>query len=199
MAEQEEYYYGVEEDDESFIFHGQPYLFEPEYSEAELRECDERAVRERRRADEAATAADLATTQPRTAGSWWCTCRCCEVMPTEVENFCCREWELLDTDTPDTGCLVTTKQFSSLIDKAVLETFFRKPVPEGPDGRLSTKQCRLVAYRVVLEWGLKGERLGRGQRRVLPSCVVTAIRKEYPSPSGRYHGFQEAEEVFRIM
>ncbi|KAL7403952.1 hypothetical protein ABVT39_007720 [Epinephelus coioides] len=58
---------------------------------------------------------------------------------------------------------------------------------------------RLVAYRVVLEWALRGERLGPGNRRVLPSCIVTAIRNKNPSPTGTYKGFMEADDMFRIM
>ena len=48
------------ENNEPFDFDGRPYLFKPEYSDEELRERDERAARERRRAEDAAATADLA-------------------------------------------------------------------------------------------------------------------------------------------
>lgn len=60
-------------------------------------------------------------------------------------------------------------------------------------------QYRLVAYRVILEWALKGELLGKGNRRVLPSCVVTTIRNKYPSPTGQYVGFKEAQDALRLF
>lgn len=59
----------------------------------------------------------------------------------------------------------------------------------------SSRQYRLVAYRMVTEWALKGEKLGKGHRRVLPSCVVDLIRTKYPSPNGQYQGFKESEEA----
>ena len=68
-------------EDEPFEFDGRLYLFESEYTDEELRERDERAARERQRA--AAATTDLAPA--RTSGKWWCTCHCCEVLPTEHE------------------------------------------------------------------------------------------------------------------
>ncbi|KAK0152085.1 hypothetical protein N1851_006531 [Merluccius polli] len=95
----------------------------------------------------------------------------------------------------------------------------RRPTPEGVDGQLSAsdprisrvitpdyrllimiiyitftfRQCRLVSYRVVLEWALKGEVLGCGNRVTLPSCVMWAIRAMYPSPTEEYAGFKDGE------
>lgn len=60
-------------------------------------------------------------------------------------------------------------------------------------------QCRLAAYWVVMEWILKGEKLGRHNRQILPSCVVRAIQARYPSSSGTYVGFKEAEEAFGLI
>lgn len=78
----------------------------------------------------------------------------------------------------------------------VYSSFLASPSTNFP---IPPRQCRLVAYRVFLEWVLQGEKLGPGERQVLPSCVVTAIRKKYPSTSGVYSGFQEAEDASRII
>ena len=50
---------------------------------------------------------------------------------------------------------------------------------------------RLAAYRQFTWWTYN--RLGKGNRRVIPSCVVSAIRNEYPEESGNYTGFKDAE------
>ncbi|KAL0152348.1 hypothetical protein M9458_052071 [Cirrhinus mrigala] len=134
-----------EDEDETFEFDGRPYLFEPEYTEEELRERRERREIERQRAEEAA--ASRATTQPRITGRWWCSCRCCEIMPTDMECFCCKEWDLLHRRSQDARCVTLAEGFSSLLDLWVLEAFFhvpklnwaRRPTPEGPDGHLSTE------------------------------------------------------------
>ena len=35
--------------------------------------------------------------------------------------------------------------------------------------------------------------MGRGIRRVIPSCVVAAVRREFPEADGVYTGFKLAE------
>ena len=50
------------------------------------------------------------------------------------------------------------------------------------------RSMRLAAYRQFTWWTYN--RLGEGNRRVIPSCVVSAIRHEYPEQSGNYTGFK---------
>ena len=40
-------------------------------------------------------------------------------------------------------------------------------------------------------------RLGKGIRKVAPSCVVRSIRKNYPSENGVYIDFRQAENNFK--
>ncbi|KAG1928990.1 P2X purinoceptor [Pimephales promelas] len=186
-----------EQMEEEFEFDGRPYLFEPEYTDEEL--ASQESERRRQTAEQPADEANASTT--RISCNWWCLCGCCDPMPTEEESLCCKEWDLLQPGNEK--CVTCTEEFPALIQKTVLDTFFfvpkinwkKRPQPEGPNGQLSIDQYRLVAYRVVLEWALKGERLGRGIRRPLPSCVVSMIRRKYPSPTGTYIGFQETEEI----
>ena len=87
-------------DDEDIPFSTEPkgYLYEPEYKDAELRQMElERAERERR--DREVAQAEVGPTavavRDRVTDKWWCTCSKCQIMPTEVECYCCHEWELV--------------------------------------------------------------------------------------------------------
>ena len=51
---------------------------------------------------------------------------------------------------------------------------------------------RLNAYRNFICW-VYGK-LGRGNRKVVPSCFVNSIHKEFPDPNGNYTGFLEGTE-----
>lgn len=52
----------------------------------------------------------------------------------------------------------------------------------------SMNSFRKAGYRQFALW--KYGRLGRSNRRILPSCVVKVIREVYPSPDGQYMGFK---------
>lgn len=55
------------------------------------------------------------------------------------------------------------------------------------------RSMRLVAYR-QWTWWIHGK-LGKRNRKVIPACVVAAVRKAYPEADpARYRGFEEAGE-----
>ncbi|KAK0143571.1 hypothetical protein N1851_018310 [Merluccius polli] len=197
------------------------YLYEPEYTDAEIRQMElERAEREERAREEAQdeAGATAGVARDRVTDKWWCTCSKCQLMPTEVESYCCHEWDLImpqmqnlsideEASAPVSVCITNHEDFPAILNAGVLQIFFnipkpnwrRNPRPAGPDGLLSSEQYRLVAYRIVIEWALKGEKLGPGNRRVLPSCVVDLIRGTYPSPNGQYAGFKESEDALAFF
>ena len=49
----------------------------------------------------------------------------------------------------------------------------------------------LAAYRQFTWW--EHGVLGKNRRRIVPACVVTAIRKTFSEESGNYVGFREAD------
>ncbi|XP_078366725.1 P2X purinoceptor 7-like [Oculina patagonica] len=62
----------------------------------------------------------------------------------------------------------------------------RSPVPSP----MQNRNYRYAAYRQYV-WWVYGK-LGRKRRKVIPACVVLAIRKQFPEADGTYTGFKEA-------
>ncbi|KAG5283392.1 hypothetical protein AALO_G00041570 [Alosa alosa] len=128
-----------------------------------------------------------------------------------VESLCCREWDLVlpsvagVIDLEDPGCATESDAFAAMIHPAVVDFFFRRdkvnwkklPTPSGPDGQLSPDQTRLCPTGSCLNGPYKVKFWGE-HRKPLPSCVVVAIRRKYPSESGVYIGFQEVNEAVDI-
>ena len=52
----------------------------------------------------------------------------------------------------------------------------------------NNENFRHAAYRQYVSW--QHGRLGRGNRRVVPSCCVVAIHACYPSPNGMHTGYR---------
>ena len=155
-----------EDDYEEFVVSNEPYMYEPEYTDEELREMDAQRAERERASLETVPAGAAVENRDRTTGDWWCQCRKCIQMPTGDECFCCREWDLvipqmqeleLDTSIQDLDvsghsaprdraiCITEHQDFLPLLNRGVLETFFsfdkinwkRRPRPAGPNGQLS--------------------------------------------------------------
>ena len=111
----------------------------------------------------------------------WCICYNCRPMPLEVENKCCKQKK----------CITTSARFTKVcLDPDVLELCTRNmnDIRNDPEDN-STRAFRKAAYRqfVLARYGY----LGKGNRRVCPSCVVLKIRQRYPSLTGVYMGYRE--------
>ena len=119
-------------------------------------------------------------------------------MPTETENVCCHFYEqfqarLVSRDGKTCKCITETTGFNSVcIDMDVAEMayyeFREKYGPHGDD-----EEChelyRHLAYRRLTRWIFK--KLGRYNRKVLPSCTVNAIRQAFPKEEdSQYTGFK---------
>ena len=110
----------------------------------------------------------------------WCVCGVCRVMPTEEENKCCGK----------ICCVTSFVTFqNTCTDRDILLIAIRARCDirvEDPD--YSTNSYRKAAYRQYILWRYK--KLGRGNRRVCPSCVVLTIRHIFPADDGNYMGFR---------
>ena len=110
----------------------------------------------------------------------WCKCGVCQIMPQEIENKCCSLCR----------CVTTHTRFSKLcLDPDVLHLAIRNEGDIRNDrNNNSTRTLRKTGYRQhVLDcYGY----LGKGNRTVCPSCVVTIIRRHYPPQAGVYMGYR---------
>lgn len=121
---------------------------------------------------------------PRDNAPEWCKCGHCAAMPTQEENKCCTR--------AARPCVTRTNLFSQLVlDANVLELAmrYREDVLVLNNNR-NNENFRHAAYRQYVLW--QHGRLGRGNRRVVPSCCVIAIRTRYPSANGLYRGYVPA-------
>lgn len=110
----------------------------------------------------------------------WCKCRVCVPMETEQENLCCKKQQ----------CVTSYRAFNTIcLDRDILEVCIKARCDLRADEfNFSMESFRKAAYRQFALWTYG--KLGRGNRRVIPSCAVRLIRRAYPSADGRYMGFR---------
>lgn len=136
--------------EEDLHFFAQPYLFEPEYTDEELRAMEEAPTQQQ--------PLSQASERQRAMETWWCKCLHCHTMPTELESLCCTEWDIVmpqlehvehsaDEMTSALQCKTEDTGFPPLLSRSVLDVFFhlpkvnwkRRPRPEGPGGTLTVE------------------------------------------------------------
>ena len=111
----------------------------------------------------------------------WCVCGRCRPMPQEVENKCCKL----------KNCITLSSRFTKLcLDPDVVELCIRNTGDIRNDREdNSSRAFRKAAYRQFIL--ARHGHLGKGNRRVCPSCVVLKIREQWPSVTGVYMGYRE--------
>ena len=143
-------------------------------------------------------AALLPTDQP------WCRCGNCAQLPRRLERKCCFKecFDLTNVQDanfqPGGNCVLT----SELIVQHILHPVTiqlrwldqRRYLGYRGDDLLfrcmQPANYRYHAYRSYINF-VYGH-LGKGNRRVIPACVVTYIRTKWPDPEGNYIGYREA-------
>ncbi|XP_063411952.1 P2X purinoceptor 7-like [Mytilus trossulus] len=156
-----------------------PYDYEPEFTQEELQNIRETSP-----------ITNLATLED------WCSCNACEEMPSPEECICCCSSEYVQPNIDDLECITEHPQFqlivlnSDVLTVAFIQIFmFQGNAGRVPDN-LTNQQSRLTAYRQFVYWMLRREKLGKGKRVVIPSCVVKCIREAFPESNGHYTGFR---------
>lgn len=128
------------------------------------------------------TGDDMPSDPPNNGNSLsWCICGRCRNMEHPNENVCCRK----------SPCITTIDSFEMLVlQRDVLSVaIVHRSDTFGDDPEYTLRSYRKAAY---CQWSLwQHGYLGRGNRRVIPSCVVWAVCEKYPDPDGQYLGFRE--------
>ncbi|XP_040191767.1 P2X purinoceptor 7-like [Rana temporaria] len=126
----------------------------------------------------------------------WCICESCGPMPTQLESVCCRQIYQVEGSIPEgMSCITAAPVFVSqfTIQEHVYITsmaihVIERPVVDADNNR----RLRKTAYRAFIGW-IYGF-LGKANRKVIPACVVKAIREAFPDPDGSYVGFMYSDD-----
>nr|XP_054750630.1 P2X purinoceptor 7-like [Lytechinus pictus] len=179
-----------------------PYDFEPQYSAEEIAQRAEERRRTGCSSERDNNGADVEPPPPppdRLDNDNWCSCGNCRVMPTQIECICCHEiGNCRQFLSPSVNCIIDNEDFSKVcLERAVLRTALVARLDKrGHRGNLprilENESYRYSAYRLFTYWihGL----LGRGVRKVIPSCAVLKIHSIYPAADGVYTGFSIGDD-----
>ena len=158
---------------------------------------------------------EQASFKERLASTSWCECAKCTAMPSGIGCQCCKGMEGVSecmTENEIYNCITEHEKFKIVcLNKDVLyaalvmmNTIRGNPLTL-PLQLLSSYTCslfilfihyrsyRLAAYRQFIYW--TRNKLGKGIQKVIPSCVVVAIRHEFPEADNVYTGLKIYQEL----
>lgn len=123
--------------------------------------------------------------QPSTSHAFpsFCVCGHCREMPTDRERVCCKERRICRSETKAFENIYVDSDNLSTAIRSLADTYVFTPVYDN-------RAMRHAAYRQYIMW--QHGHLGKGHRKVIPSCCVWKVRKHYPSPNGQYTGYKDS-------
>ncbi|XP_065060247.1 P2X purinoceptor 7-like [Rhopilema esculentum] len=130
----------------------------------------------------------------RIGNAYWCVCGGkCKAMETYAESLCCQE----TNDIPENyfqgqSWISLSADFKIVcLTRAVLETALSAMNNlRGDKLVINNRTLRFAAYKQYTWW--VHNRLGKGVRKVIPSCAIWAIRNSFPSENAYYVPFMES-------
>jgi len=159
-----------------------PYLYEPEKNVSTTSSDSESST------SEGLSSHDSSVN--RIGNTGWCKCEKCEKETREIDCLCCQEVAALNLkfDISKMDCITDSDEFKTLcLNKAVLENVLTGlHVSRGDylEKISSNRSFRYAAYKQFVWWIFKT--LGKGNRRVIPSCVIWKIRNAFPETNKHY-------------
>lgn len=110
-------------------------------------------------------------------------CGNCREMPTDKERVCCKEKRHCRSKSKAFHNICLESDNLSTAIRSLADTYVFTPTYDN-------RSMRHASYRQYVMW--QHGHLGKGHRRVIPSCCVWAIRKHYPAPYGLYTGYKDS-------
>ncbi|KAL7394960.1 hypothetical protein ABVT39_007775 [Epinephelus coioides] len=125
---------------------------------------------------------------PVEGGPQWCRCTRCRLMPTDIQNKCCRMDEAnCISRLPHMALFILDEHVLHLSRRLRNDIYALHDTQEPGD---DNQEYRHAAYRNFVLWQCGA--LGARNRVVILSCCVWRIRDKYPDPNGQYTGFISA-------
>lgn len=131
----------------------------------------------------------------RTGNIYWCRCNNCKPMMTFSESICCKDNKEVPLDFfENCQCITETDAFKAVcLYKPVLKTSLSALNNlRGDKIDINNESFRFAGYKQFTWW--VHNHLGKGVRKVIPSCAVWAIRDAFPNNTGVYVPFKEHKE-----
>lgn len=169
-------------------------MYEPTYSNTSHRYESGSSSSDSESVEDHDSLNDSTTRERRSKNTSWCKCGKCKSMETEEESVCCEEMlEIEEERFQGKKCISEVCEFEAVcLNSAVLKTALIAYVNglknSKINGTFDNKNMRFSGYKQYTFW--IHNKLGKGVRRVIPSCVVWAIRDRFPDILGNYVRFE---------
>ena len=173
-----------------------PYDYEPELTISSSSEETESSENETSSND--ATSENENDQLGRVGNKDWCQCSQCKREIQEIDSLCCTEVPAIMEDKFEGKKYITlAHEFELLcLNKTILKNVLvglhetrRDPLENYKD--LQNRSLRFAAYKQFIWWIF--QHLGKGNRRVIPSCVVSRPTRKLPEADGQYTQFKGGE------
>lgn len=112
----------------------------------------------------------------------FCICGNCYEMPTDKERVCCKQRQLCRSQSQVIKNICIDSDNVAIVIRSLADTYVFTPTYDN-------RAVRHAAYRQYIMW--QHGHLGKGHRRVIPTCCVWEIRNHHPSPDGHYTGYKD--------
>ena len=166
----------------------QPYQFEPEKTNFPANQDDPDTSVENKKAEPEKS---KNITVERTGNLLWCDCSKCSIEEREIDCLCCHEVSAISEEQfSGNVCITNSEEFKIIcLNKAVLKNVLigmHETKGDPLEQKITNRSYRFAAYKQFVWWVF--QRLGKGNRRVLPSCAVWRIR----------NCFEEEDRVYSL-